>query len=48
MTRNTRRILTPVLVAGLLLGGVGLAHGRGGPTGGPAGMQAPGDRKSVV
>lgn len=41
MTRTPRRILTPVLVAGLLLGGVGLAQGRapaGGPAGGPAAM----------
>jgi hypothetical protein len=40
MTRTPRRILTPILVAGLLLGGVGLAQGRvpaDGPAGGPAG-----------
>jgi len=41
MTRTPRNVLTPILVAGLLLGGVGLAQGRepaGGPAGGPAGM----------
>jgi hypothetical protein len=42
MTRTPRRILTPVLVTGLLLGGVGLAQGRGGPAGGPAGGYAGG------
>ena len=36
MTRTTRHALTSVLIAGLLLGGIGLARGRGGPAG-PAG-----------
>jgi len=40
MTRTPRRILIPVLVTGLLLGGVGLAQqGRGGPAGGPVGTE---------
>jgi hypothetical protein len=38
MTRTPRRILTSALVTGLLLGGVGLAQGRGGPHGSSAGM----------
>ena len=33
MTRTTRHALTSVLIAGLLLGGSGLARGRGGPVG---------------
>lgn len=33
MTRTTRHALTSVLIAGLLLGGIGLARGRGGPAG---------------
>lgn len=42
MTRTPRRILTPVLVTGLLLGGVGLAQGRDGPVGAPVGGPAAG------
>jgi hypothetical protein len=38
MTRTTRHVLISVLIAGLLLGGIGLARGRGG-TGGPAGAR---------
>ena len=38
MTRTTRHALTSVLIAGLLLGGIGLARGRGGPAG-PAGAR---------
>jgi len=37
MTRTTRRVLTSALIAGLLLGGIGLARGRGGPAG-PGGI----------
>ncbi len=42
MTRTPRHVLTPLLVTGLLLGGVGLAQGRGGPAGGPVGGPAAG------
>ncbi len=38
MTRTTRTVLTSLLVGGLLLAGIGLAHGRGG-AGGPAGAR---------
>ena len=37
MTPTPRHILASVLVTGLLLSGVGLAQGRGGPAGGPVG-----------
>ena len=44
MTRTPRTLLTSILVAGLLLGGVGLAQGRAGPAGlaGAPGMRAAG------
>lgn len=42
MTRTTRYVLTSALIAGLLLGGIGLARGRGGPAVGFAGVHAAG------